>query len=328
MTERADEGRHQPGSGRNWEESYSFDFAARDGALGGYVRLGLRPGEGVGWYWAAFVSGGRGPHPPLVLVRDHDVPLPRGRTLEVRTSGLWADHTCETPLEHWTIGVEAFGVALDDPAEAFGGERGDLCPLGFDLEWEALDVARPGGAAGANLGSDYEQPCTVHGEVLVGSERLELDGVGWRTHRWGDRDWWAGGAAETRAGGAAETPAGGAAETWAGGAAETRAGGAAETRAGGAAEPWAGGAVETWAGGHFDDGRHFATTDAEAVADGGLIRAATLAGLGLSASPLAHAPVAVPGPGGRISRLDRALCRYESSDGRGAVGWVELLSGP
>ncbi len=279
MTERADEGRHQPGSDRQWEESYTFDFAAADGSVGGYVRLGIRPADGVAWYWTAFVSGRSGPHPPLVLVRDHDVPLPRGRSLEVRASGLWADHTCETPLEHWTVGLEAFGVALDDPREAFRGERGDVCPLGFDLEWEAIDVARsPGDGAGG-----YEQPCTVHGEVLVGSERLELEGVGWRSHRWGARDWWAG---------------------------------EAEGR------PWA------WASGHADDGPPFATTDVEVIADDGLIRAATLAESGMSAAPLAHAPVAIPAAAGRTSRLDRALCRYQSPDGGQAIGWVEHLTPP
>ena len=147
----------------------------------------------MAWYWAAVV----GPDRPLVLVRDHDVPLPRGRALEVRTSGLWADHTCETPLEHWTVGLEAFGVALDHPREAFAGERGDLCPLGMDLEWESADDA----SAGRRRGGGYEQRCTVHGEVLVGAERLEVDGTGWRTHRWGDRDWW-GGDPWTWAGGA------------------------------------------------------------------------------------------------------------------------------
>ena len=275
MTDRADEGRHQRGPGRQWEESYSFDFASPDGSLGGYVRLGVRPGDRVTWYWAAFVSGSAGPHPPLVLVRDHDVPLPRGRSLEVRTSGLWADHTCETPLEHWTVGVEAFGVALDDPREAFAGERGDLCPLGLDLEWEATGAARP------EPGTGYEQPCTVHGEVLVGSERIELDGVGWRSHRWGDRDWWSAGVDR-----------------------------------------------QAWAGGHFDDGTPFATTEVDAVTNDGLILTADLRALGLSATPLAHAPVALPGPGGRTTRLDRALCRYESPDGRRATGWVEQLTPP
>jgi len=203
----------------------------------------------------------------------------------VRTTGLWADHTCETPLEHWTVGVEAFGVALDDPREAFRGERGDLCALGLDLEWEAM--GGDGGVAGHRAGLGYEQACAVHGEVLVGSGRLELDGVGWRTHHWGDRDWWA------------------------------------------PPEP-VGGGPGAWAGGHFDDddGPPFATTAVDVVADGGLITSATLDGLGLTATPLAHAPVAIPGAGGSISRLDRALCRFQSPDGRQAVGWVERLTPP
>ena len=253
MTDRTEEGRHPPGPGRQWEESYGFDFAAADGSLAGYVRLGLRPEEGGAWYWAAVA----GPDRALVLVRDHDVPVPRGRSLEVRTSGLWADHTCETALEHWTVGLEAFGVALDDPREAFGGERGDLCPLGMDLEWEAVDAARDG------VGG-YEQWCTVHGEVLVGAERLEVDGGGWRTHRWGDRDWWAG-------------------EGWS----------------------WAGG------GGGVD-----VVTDAD-----GLIVSATVDGR--PAPPVAHAPVSIPSPDGRRSRLDRALCRLEPG-----LVWVERLTPP
>ncbi len=258
MTDRADEGRHQPGPGRNWEESYGFDFAAADGSVGGYVRLGVRPGDGVAWYWAAVA----GPDRPLVLVRDHDVPLPRGRSLEVRTSGLWADHTCETPLEHWTVGLEAFGVALDDPREAFGGERGDLCALGMDLEWESAGDAR------SSAGGGYEQRCTVHGEVLVGAERLEVDGTGWRTHRWGDRDWWDG-------------------------------------------NPWA------WAGGG---------TDVEVVTDGGgLITAATVDGP--PATLLAHAPVAIPAADGGRSRLDRALCRFDSG-GRPAWPGSSVLTPP
>ncbi len=137
MVDRADERRHDPGSAAGWEESFSFDFAAADGSLGGYVRLAVRQGDGRAWYWAALVERGS----PVVLVRDHDVELPPGRSLEVRASGLWADMTCETPLEHWTVGLEAFGVSLDDPAEAFGAERGDPMALGLDLEWEATAAA-------------------------------------------------------------------------------------------------------------------------------------------------------------------------------------------
>lgn len=272
MTDEPDEGRHPPGADPDWEESFAFDFADRDGSVGGYARLGLRPADGVAWYWAAFVARD-GALPSLVVVRDHEVPLPPGRSLEVRASGLWADHTCESSLEHWTVGVEAFGVSLDDPAEAFGRERGDPCPLGFDLEWESAGPPRA-----TALGSGYELPCVVHGEVLVGSGRIELDGIGWRTHRWGRWDWWAG-------------------------------------------SGWA------WAAGHRPDGEVFATAEVVVDAAEGLVESARVAG-GLTATPLAHAPVSIPGSGNARSRLDRALCRYSSLDGPVAVGWVERLTPP
>ncbi len=274
MVDRADERRHDPGTAAGWEESYSFDFAATDGSVGGYVRLGVRPGDRRAWYWAALVERGS----PSVLVRDHEVDLPPGRSLEIRASGLWADMTCETPLEHWTIGLEAFGVALDDPAEAFGAERGDPRALGFDLEWEATAAADPAWAPTPG----YAQPCAVHGEVLVGSRRIDLAGVGWRSHEWGVRDWW---------------PSG----------------------------------PSTWVTGHLDDGTPFAGEAHDAVVGGdGLARAAalTIGDLKVSADPLAHAPVAITGPDGRVTRLDRALCRYETDDGRCGAGWSDWLRPP
>ena len=182
-----DEGRHRPRSGRAWEESWYLDFAAADGSLAGYVRLALRPGDRGASFWAAMVGGG----PPLVAVRDDEVPPPSGRPLEVRAPGLWTELVCETPLEHWTVGLEAFGVALDDPLEAWRAERGDPWALGLDVEWEAAAACSwwPGpGEAGGPTG--YSQPCLVSGDVLVGDRRLTLDGAGGvRVHLWGDRDW-------------------------------------------------------------------------------------------------------------------------------------------
>ncbi|CAA9232921.1 MAG: hypothetical protein AVDCRST_MAG10-1260 [uncultured Acidimicrobiales bacterium] len=175
----ADERPHRPGAGRHWEESWYLDFVAGDGRLAGYVKLTLRPGEGTAWFWAGMVGGG----PTLVTVRDHEVPMPTGRGLEVRASGLWTELVCETPLDHWSVGLEAFGVALDDPLEAWGRERGDPWALGLDVEWEATApcVAWPGPERG------YWQGCNVHGDVLVGAERFSLDGSGTRIHLWGDR---------------------------------------------------------------------------------------------------------------------------------------------
>jgi hypothetical protein len=42
-----------------------------------------------------------------------------------------------------------------------------------------------------------------------------------------------------------------------------------------------------------------------------------------SATVLAHAPVVIPASDGGRSRLDRALCRFDSG-----VAWVELLTPP
>jgi hypothetical protein len=90
----------------------------------------------------------------LLVVRESDVPDRGGADLDLRASGLWLSLVCETPGEHWTIGLEAFALAVDHPDD----ERGDLVPLGLDIEWEA--------------------PGRVTGELLVGDERIELDEPG------------------------------------------------------------------------------------------------------------------------------------------------------
>jgi hypothetical protein len=176
-----DEGRHHPEPGQPaWEESWDFDFTTTDGALGGYVRLALHPHRRLAWFWAALVGHGR----PLVIVIDHEIALPRGPDLDLRAEGLWTSFTCETPLEHWSVGLEAFGVALDDPTEAWRSLRGDRTALGLDLEWETagplVDAPQPVG---------YHLPCLVHGEVLVGAEVLAFEGSGGRVHAWGARRW-------------------------------------------------------------------------------------------------------------------------------------------
>ena len=158
-------------------ELFALDFAARDGSLGGFTALVFHPT--TVWYWAALVGDGR----PYVLVRELDVASPRSpSSCEIRAEALWADLNCETPFDHWSLGLEAFGVGMDDPDDALRGERGDRIGLGFDLEWEA---------EGAPTGDvdDYEQDGIVHGEILVGNEVLAFDGRGRRRHRlrgWAD----------------------------------------------------------------------------------------------------------------------------------------------
>ncbi|MBK9181380.1 MAG: hypothetical protein IPM45_17825 [Acidimicrobiales bacterium] len=136
------------------------------------------------------------------------IQLPRPGSLEIRAEGLWADHICEAPFEHWTVGLEAMGLGLEDPQDALGSRRGDIVPLGFDLEWEDAGpprpqpplrpaVTAPGGSRCPDPGREaaaacagYHVDCRVHGEVLVGADRIHIDGRGAREHGWGPLPWW------------------------------------------------------------------------------------------------------------------------------------------
>lgn len=189
MARPSDEHRRPPGSEPWWADAWEIDFAAEgpEGAVGGFVRLALLPNQGRAWWWTSLLT------PRLVAVRDHEVPLPRAG-LEVRADGLWGELVCETPLEHWSVGLEAFGVAYDDPADAWGDEWGERLAVGLDLEWEA--TAEPGGvppsgpAPGGPAGAGYAQPGRVHGEILLTEDRIPVAGTGFRSRSSGVLDWW------------------------------------------------------------------------------------------------------------------------------------------
>ena len=296
----ADEARHEPEPALLWSESWYLDFVDPERGIGGYVRLGLYPNLGTAWYWACVV----GPDRPLVTVIDHEVPIPRDSTHEIRTEGLWADYTVETALDHVSVGLEAFGVGTDDPAEVYGDGplRGDRVPLGFDLEWETegSTYAYPGVTR-------YEVPCRVHGEVLVGRERFEVDGFGQRDHSWGERDWWSYG------------------WSWTAGRLDdgTRFHGVDVTL--GDAALYGTGYVQ---------GPDLAMVGVDRVGSAatlgrdGLPDAATwrVGDLSVDIEPVAFSPVGLVAPpelGGRVSRFPRAWCRFRAADGRQGHGWTE-----
>lgn len=300
----ADESRHERGTEEYWQESWYFDFAARDGSIGGWVRLGLYPNlaGGVAWYHA-FVCG---PGRPTVAVADLEVPLPSS-SLEVRSHGLWADHLGTHPLERWQVSNEAHGVAIEDPAELYrpSGARGDQVAMGLDLEWET-----DGEPYHYAYTTRYEIPCQVHGEILLGSERIDFDGTGQRDHSWGVRDWWQFG------------------WVWTAGhlddgtrfhAADIRSPGG---RVGfGYLQP-RGAAVVPAAWPDPTDGSVHAEEELGAE---GLPTSASMsiAGLDLAMQPLAFAPALLVAPDGRTGRFPRALCRFTAPDGRAGHGWTE-----
>ncbi len=312
--EPADERRHEPGSEALWSESWYFDFATADGDLGGYVRVGLYPNLDAAWYWAYVVRPGQ----PAVAVLDHHVPLPRAG-LDLRTDGLWAAHECETPLEHWTLGLEAFGLALADPTDAYGEPRGEQVALGLDLEWET-----EGGAYSYPGVTRYEVPCRVHGELLIGDTRLEIDARGQRDHSWGVRDWWRFGWTWTSGwldDGTAFHAFRPAVEGW------NFEPGYVQPP-GGPLTPIDGFSPRTETGPDgLPTGAGFGLDFLEGKWTQGDQNASKKTGSGLSleldVEPLALAPVLLEGPDGQVSRFPRALCRYTAADGRTGHGWTE-----
>jgi hypothetical protein len=296
-----DESRHEPTDELLWSESWYLDFVDAERGIGGYVRLGLYPNLGTAWYWACVVGPGR----PLVTVIDHDVPLPPARSHEIRTEGLWADYTVETPLDHVSVGLEAFAVGADDPAEVYGDLRGDRVPLGFDLEWET-----DGGTYAYPGVTRYEVPCRVHGEVLVGAERIELDGHGQRDHSWGVRDWWSYG--------------------WSWTAGRLDDGSCFHGVDVALDDPAGNGRAGLYATGYVQGpDRQLVGTDhlarTEQLGAAGLPDSATwsVGDLDLAVEPIAFAPVLLEGPGGATSRFPRAWCRFTAPDGRSGHGWTE-----
>jgi hypothetical protein len=132
-----------------------LEFAGADGTAGS-VMLDI-PDDGSRARYEARMQGpalGDG----VIVVRDDDVAPPRGRLLEIRADGLWAELVCETPGEHWGFGLEAFGLRFESEEEAATSDFGESLSVGLDLEWET--------------------PGLVHGELLVERDRVPFDGTG------------------------------------------------------------------------------------------------------------------------------------------------------
>jgi hypothetical protein len=146
---------------------------ARLGVVSGHRLLGRRA-----WYWAALARASE----PVLHVTEFDVAV-RGDPMIVKASALWAEHTCDAPMEQWSVGNETYAAALDDAEEALGRAYGVPTPIAFDLEWYAV-------AAPVAITDGYEQRGVVHGAIdVAGIPRIELAEVpAHRWHRWADHD--------------------------------------------------------------------------------------------------------------------------------------------
>lgn len=154
-------------------ESWWWWGASADGSTRLFVELTLRGSRFD--HRAGLLRVG---HPP-VYVEELDG-TGRRAGLELKPPELWAGHTCDAPFLQWSVGNEAHGVLLDDPAEVLTRPYGTPTPVTFDVEWYADGT--PHEVAGG-----YEQAGEVDAEIELPGGVLRVQGPGHRVHVWDAR---------------------------------------------------------------------------------------------------------------------------------------------
>lgn len=296
----ADEELHPPGPERLWNESYYFDFAAPDGSVGGYIRLGLYPNWDRAWYWACVVRPGR----PAVLVADNAAPLPAHGSTTVRTPAIAAAQQITQPLHTAKVTLDATAAVLPEPAAAYS-DLADAAPVRLTMD---LDWITDGGVYPYKDLPRYEIPCQVTGTIRVGEEEVAVAGWGERDHSWGERDWWQ--------------------VSWLWSSGRLADGTAFHGMQAniGFAIGWPSFAVPP--GGEVSHQAGFSAQTDFGPGDFPRQSRLRIPGAPMTAVPLAFAPVAMTSPDGRVSHFPRALCQFIADDGRSGYGWTEWNQPP
>lgn len=177
----ADEAAHPPGDDDLWNESWYFDFADAGQGIGGWIRLGLVPNQGIAWINALVC----GPDMPTVAVVDFQAPLPAALT-DVRSGDTQLTLAAVAPLQTYRVTVRGTGRSHDDAAALLRDDPGTPADLAIDLTWTTAGTPYQ-----YRLTPRYEIACTVSGTVSVDGHEHRIDAVaGQRDHSWGVRDWW------------------------------------------------------------------------------------------------------------------------------------------
>src|SRR5215469_2439540 len=296
-----DEDLHTPGSEQLWNESYYFDFAASDGSIAGYVRLGLYPNWKRAWYWACLVRPGE----PTLLLADNSATLPAPGGTELGTHSYHARQQISEPLRSARVILDGRAALLAEPAQAYTDlSRADgTAGLSLDLEWTTI-----GGVYPYKDLPRYEIPCRVTGTATLDGEVVDISGWGERDHSWGERDWWQ------------------ISWLWTSGRLDDGTAFHGMQANIGFAIPWPSFGVTP--DGELRHLNGFSAQTAFGPDDFPEHSRLRVTGAPMSAVPLAFAPVAMSSPDDRISHSPRALCRFTADDGRTGYGWTEWNQPP
>lgn len=154
---------------------WSMEFLADDASFAGATGVTWDPVARLRRYHLhLFTPDG------VVVVRDDDVAPPsRGRVCDGRSDALWFSYSCETPLDHWSCSVEAFGVFAPDGDELVQTDRragpafeevGERVAVGIDIDFDADTQGRAQEVAGG-----FVQRGRVRGDLLVGTDVYPVD---------------------------------------------------------------------------------------------------------------------------------------------------------
>jgi hypothetical protein len=292
----SDEYPHASGAEPMWNESWYCDFVDPHQGIGGYVRLGLTPNEGVAWFTALLC----GPDRPTVAVLDFAASVDDPFTL--RTNVFDFSHRFGSELQTYSVHLRGRGEAHDDPAALLRGEPGREVDIGMNLEWSTV-----GAPYQYRLTPRYEIPCAVTGDVSVDGQAMTFVAVpGQRDHSWGVRDWWG--------------------MDWVWSALHLDDGThlhAVDIRLPGA-PPIGVGYVQRRGASLVE---LQAVTARASFADNGLPVATSIAlnpgALEAVAGIRGHAPLRLEAPDGRVAWFTRAWATVSMSDGRAGAGWIE-----
>ncbi len=144
------------------------------------IQPGRRRAEQVALVWPTDA------HP--IVMSEPNIPIPAQRW-EFRTDGLWAEQVCEKPHDHWSYGLEAFALEVDDPTELTRTGFGRRVPLGWELDFEATTPSRwlLTDAAPLEHSGAYTQRGTLHGLLLDAHGKTPAEGAAQRWHWWGTK---------------------------------------------------------------------------------------------------------------------------------------------
>ncbi len=190
-----DEQMHEPTDDPQFNESMYFNFVDGGSGFATLVRIGNRINEGHAEVTVLVYlpDGGAAIHFDRAPITHNQAFDAGGLKVEVRE-----------PLQHLRLTYSgaayrlAKGTDLEDPKSAFANSP--EIPIELDFDYGSLiDLYGLSSGEGAGAGIEgaedtiatghYQGPCRVNGTLVIGGERHDVAGLGFRDHSWGPRRW-------------------------------------------------------------------------------------------------------------------------------------------